>query len=73
MVNRIAQATSIQFGFDTGEEKNGEPVYTKKTIKSINASATDEDVQAVAAELAPLYKKLPDITYRIDTVALEAA
>ena len=73
MVKRIVQSTAIQFGFDTGEEKNGEIVYAKKTISNINASATDDDVQAVAAEIAPLYKSLPDITYRIDTAVLEAA
>lgn len=73
MVNRTIQSTTIQFGFPTGEEKNGEPVYAKKTISNINGSASDDDVKAVAAEIAPLYKTMPEITYRIDTVALEAA
>lgn len=73
MVNRTIQSTTIQFGFPTGEEKNGEPVYAKKTISNINGSASDDDVKAVAAEIAPLYKAMPEITYRIDTVALEAA
>lgn len=39
----------------------------------MNGLASDEDFQAVAGEIAPLYNKVPDVVYRVDTVALEAA
>mgnify|MGYP004478016543 CR=1 FL=1 len=73
MVKRTVQSTAIQFGFPTDEEKNGEIVYNKKTISNLNGLATDDDIKAVANEIAPLFKELPELTYRVDTVALEAA
>ena len=73
MVNRTVVSSALKFGFETEEEKHGQPVIETKTISNMNGLASDEDFQAVAGEIAPLYNKVPDIVYRVDTVALEAA
>ena len=73
MVNRTVVSSTMKIGFDTEELKNGQPVFDFKTISNMNGLASDEDFQAVAGEISPLYKKSPDIFYRVDTVALEAA
>ena len=55
----------LTYGLNTLNLKDG--------IQLKNGLASDEDFQAVAGEISPLYKKSPDIFYRVDTVALEAA
>lgn len=46
--------TRVQIKFNTGIDETGKPVYRVKSLNSVKASATDEDVMAIAQALATL-------------------
>lgn len=55
-VNRVPQTSRVIITLQNGVNTGGQPVYLKRTYKSVKPDAIDADIYAVAQGMATLQK-----------------
>lgn len=55
-VNRVPQSSRVIITLQNGVNTGGQPVYLKRTYKSVKPGAVDADIYAVAQAIASLQK-----------------
>lgn len=55
-VNRVPQSGSVIITFQNGVNVGGQPVYLKRTYKSVKPGAVDGDIYEIAQGMASLQK-----------------
>ena len=55
-VNRVAQTSRMIIVLQNGVNAGGEPVYLKRTYKSVKPGAVDADIYEIAQAMASLQK-----------------
>lgn len=72
MASLMALTGRLVFKLDTGETKNGKPVYKSQSIANINADVDPDDLGAVAEKIVGLCAVTVDVItlQRYDVVVL---
>ena len=55
-VNRVPQSSRMIIALQNGVNAGGEPVYLKRTYKSVKPGAVDADIYEIAQAMASLQK-----------------
>ena len=70
-VVQVKEPSSVKIKLNTGTDLNSQVVYRTKTLSSIKATATDDDIAAVANGLVNLQQHTLEKLTRVDNTELQ--
>ena len=66
----VKEPSSVKIKLNTGTDLNSQVVYRTKTLSSIKATATNEDIEAVVTGLVNLQQHTLEKITRVDNTEL---
>ena len=70
-VVQVKEPSSVNIKINTGTDLNSQVVYRTKTLSSIKATATDDDIAAVVTGLVNLQQHTLEKITRVDNAELQ--
>ena len=67
----VKEPSSVKIKLNTGTDLNSQVVYRTKTLSSIKATATNEDIEAVVTGLVNLQQHTLEKITRVDNTELQ--